>query len=52
MHKSHDELLLIGAAALTMNVGMLRHHDSFQDRRGPLNDEEMRIVRQHPQEST
>ena len=51
MHKSHDELLLIGAAALTMNVGMLRHHDSFQDRRGPLNDEEMRIVRQHPQES-
>ncbi|MEG0884556.1 MAG: HD domain-containing phosphohydrolase, partial [Janthinobacterium sp.] len=47
-----DELLLIGAAALTMNVGMLRHHDSFQDRRGPLNDEEMRIVRQHPQEST
>ena len=52
MHKAHDELLLIGAAALTMNVGMLRHHDSFQDRRGPLNDEEMRIVRQHPQEST
>ena len=52
MHKCHDELLLIGAAALTMNVGMLRHHDSFQDRRGPLNDDEMRIVRLHPQEST
>ncbi|MGK5078911.1 HD-GYP domain-containing protein [Janthinobacterium sp. HLX7-2] len=52
MHKAHDELLLIGAAALTMNVGMLHHHDSFQYRRGPLNDEEMRIVRQHPQEST
>lgn len=51
MGKPNDELLRIGAAALTMNVGMLYHHDSFQDKRGPLTDEEMRIVRLHPVES-
>lgn len=51
MHKSHDDILVITAAALTMNVGMLRHNDGFQSKHTPLTREEMEIVRRHPEES-
>ncbi|CDG82762.1 HD-GYP domain-containing protein [Janthinobacterium agaricidamnosum] len=51
MEKSQEETLVIGSAALTMNVGMLRHHDSFQLKRTPLTREEMEIVRRHPEQS-
>jgi HD-GYP domain-containing protein (c-di-GMP phosphodiesterase class II) len=43
--------LTVTAAALTMNVGMLRHHEDFQNRNTPLTREEMAIVRRHPEES-
>lgn len=51
MGKPSDEVLSLTAAALTMNVGMLRHHDSFQSKSGSLNSEEMAIVRRHPENS-
>ncbi|MET3131401.1 hypothetical protein AAKU55_001663 [Oxalobacteraceae bacterium GrIS 1.11] len=51
MGKSGEETLTITAAALTMNVGMLRHNNSFQDKRTALTREEMDIVRRHPAES-
>lgn len=51
MGKSHQETLVIVAAALTMNVGMLRQADNFQDKRTPLTREEMAIVRRHPEDS-
>lgn len=43
--------LTVAAAALTMNVGMLRHHEGFQNKNAPLSSEEMAIVRRHPEES-
>jgi HD-GYP domain-containing protein (c-di-GMP phosphodiesterase class II) len=43
--------LTVTAAALTMNVGMLRHHEGFQNKNTPLDSEEMAIVRRHPAES-
>ena len=50
MRKTDHEILVITAAALTMNVGMLRHSDSFQDKRSPLTREEMAIVHRHPED--
>lgn len=49
--KGSEEVLSLTAAALTMNVGMLRHHDGFQCKAGALNSEEMAIVRRHPEDS-
>jgi HD-GYP domain-containing protein (c-di-GMP phosphodiesterase class II) len=49
--KGPQEVLSLTAAALTMNVGMLRHHDNFQCKPGTLNSEEMAIVRRHPEDS-
>lgn len=51
MQKPQRETLAITAAALTMNVGMLRHCDSFLDKRGALTDEERDIVHRHPEDS-
>jgi len=45
------EILTVTAAALTMNVGMLRHQETFQNKCAPLSHEEMSIVRRHPEES-
>lgn len=50
MRKPHDEILLIAVAALTMNVGMLRHQNTF-NKNSSLTSEEMSIVRRHPEES-
>ena len=50
MGKSAAETLTVTAAALTMNVGMLRHAESF-NKTTPLTSEEMSIVRRHPEES-
>jgi len=49
--KAADEVVSLTAAALTMNVGMLRHHDNFQNKPGALSSEEMAIVRRHPEDS-
>lgn len=50
MHKSHEEVQVITVAALTMNVGMLRHQNTFNNS-SSLTHEEMSIVRRHPEES-
>jgi HD-GYP domain-containing protein (c-di-GMP phosphodiesterase class II) len=47
---SEQDVLTVTAAALTMNVGMLRHQETFQNK-GALSHEEMSIVRRHPEES-
>src|SRR5471032_2772974 len=49
--KSPAEMLTVTAAALTMNVGMLRQHESFQNKNTPLTREEMAIVHRHPEDS-
>ena len=51
MAKSDDELQLVAAAALTMNVGMVRQAEMFHGRDGALTGEERAIVRRHPHES-
>ena len=51
MQMSATSTLTVTAAALTMNVGMLRHHEGFQNKNTPLTSEEMAIVRRHPEES-
>ncbi|SHN39757.1 HD domain-containing protein [Duganella sacchari] len=51
MQMSAASTLTVTAAALTMNVGMLRHHEGFQNKNTPLTSEEMAIVRRHPEES-
>lgn len=51
MGKGEAETVVVTAASLTMNVGMLREHDTFQNKRMPLTREEMAIVRRHPEDS-
>jgi HD-GYP domain-containing protein (c-di-GMP phosphodiesterase class II) len=48
--KADADTLTVAAAALTMNVGMLRHHESFQNKH-TLSSEERAIVRRHPEDS-
>ncbi len=48
MGKSAPECLIVTAAALTMNVGMVRQADLFQTRDGALTSEERALVRRHP----
>ena len=49
--KTDADTLTLTAAALTMNVGMLRHQDTFQNKHTPLSSEELAIVRRHPEDS-
>lgn len=49
MKKNADEILTIVAAALTMNLGMLRQHDHFQNKPGPLTEKELEYIRNHPE---
>ncbi len=51
MGKSDAELQLVAAAALTMNVGMVRQAEVFHGRDGALTSEERAMVRRHPHES-
>ncbi len=51
MKKSAGEIQTIVAAALTMNIGMLRQHDHFQDKQAPLTDKEIEFIKKHPEES-
>lgn len=50
MGKPAGEVLTIAGAALTMNVGMLRHHERFQSM-DALSPEDRAVVRRHPAES-
>ncbi len=51
MQKPDDEVLTITAAALTMNVGMVRQTEGFQGKDCSLSNDERAIVRRHPIES-
>ena len=51
MGKPAAELHTIAAAALTMNVGMMREIESFQATSAALSDAERALVRRHPGES-
>jgi hypothetical protein len=51
MHKSEVEVLTIVAAAMTMNVGMVRLIEVFQCKDCALSSEERAAVRRHPTES-
>ncbi|HEX7636728.1 MAG TPA: HD domain-containing phosphohydrolase, partial [Noviherbaspirillum sp.] len=51
MKKTPAEIETIMAAALTMNVGMLRHQDQLEIKQEPLNEKETEVIRNHPQES-
>lgn len=51
MGKSPEEVLIITAAALTMNVGMVRQTELFQGKDGALSSEERAMVRRHPSDS-
>ncbi|MFI4941588.1 MAG: HD-GYP domain-containing protein [Burkholderiales bacterium] len=39
------------AAALTMNVGMLRYQDKIENNQGTLSETELDIIKKHPEES-
>jgi HD-GYP domain-containing protein (c-di-GMP phosphodiesterase class II) len=51
MRKPPEEITAVMAAALTMNLGMIRMHDQLQNKTEPLNEKEQEIVRKHPEES-
>lgn len=51
MDKSPSEVLVVTAAALTMNVGMVRQTEMFLSREGALTAEERALVRRHPSDS-
>lgn len=51
MNKPPAEVVVVTAAALTMNVGMVRQTDLFQAREGALSAEERALVRRHPADS-
>ena len=51
MGKSQAEVLVMTAAALTMNVGMVREAELFQGKDGALSSAERAAVRRHPEES-
>jgi HD-GYP domain-containing protein (c-di-GMP phosphodiesterase class II) len=49
--KPASEVVTAAAAALTMNVGMMRQIESFQHRTAALSEQERAIVRRHPGDS-
>lgn len=51
LKKSSDEVQAIAAAALTMNVGMLRDQEQFQLKPGELSPDELAIIHNHPKRS-
>lgn len=51
VRKPPEEVTLITATALTMNVAMLRLQEKLQHSAAPLSAEESRMIQEHPQES-
>jgi HD-GYP domain-containing protein (c-di-GMP phosphodiesterase class II) len=49
--KSPEDIQSIMAAALTMNIGMLRQQDQLQNKQDPLTEKEIEFIRHHPNES-
>lgn len=50
LQKGPSEILSIIAAALTMNVGMLRHQEQLQSRLSAISEPELALIHGHPQE--
>jgi HD-GYP domain-containing protein (c-di-GMP phosphodiesterase class II) len=51
LEKGPNESLTIMAAALTMNIGMLRSQEQLQCRLNAISDQEVMLIHSHPQES-
>lgn len=51
MNQTPEDTRAIMAAALTMNIGMLRQQDQLQGKQEPLTEKEAEIIRNHPNES-
>ena len=51
MKKPEDEIVLLCAAALTMNLSMVRLHDKLQEKTEPLNAGERQFIERHPENS-
>lgn len=51
MKKTPEEIEAVMAAALTMNIGMLRQQDHLENKQEPLTEKENEIIRNHPRES-
>lgn len=51
LKKEEGEMLSLAAAALTMNIGMLRQHGQLHNKQHALSDEDKQIIRNHPLES-
>jgi HD-GYP domain-containing protein (c-di-GMP phosphodiesterase class II) len=51
MGKTEPEVLTLAAAALTMNIGMMRQIESFHSKSSALSGDERAIVQRHPTES-
>jgi HD-GYP domain-containing protein (c-di-GMP phosphodiesterase class II) len=51
MKKGPEETLIITAAALTMNLGMIGHQERMQSTREVLSEDDLAIIHHHPQES-
>ena len=51
MDRTPPEVMIVTAAALTMNVAMVRQAELFQGRDGALSSEERAIVLRHPSDS-
>jgi HD-GYP domain-containing protein (c-di-GMP phosphodiesterase class II) len=48
LHKPEPEVIIIAAAALTMNVGMMGQIEEFQNKTAALNPDERTLVMLHP----
>lgn len=51
MQKGVDELKALAAAALTMNVSILRQQDAFQTKTDALGEREHEVIKGHPEAS-
>lgn len=51
LKRPEEEIASLTAAALTMNLGMLRRHNAFQAKSSPLTEAEQEVIRRHPEES-
>ncbi|MEC5215630.1 HD-GYP domain-containing protein (c-di-GMP phosphodiesterase class II) [Actimicrobium sp. GrIS 1.19] len=51
MGKSKEETTVIAAAALTMNLGMLREQEQFQARQEPLAEPDRQAIHAHPEQT-
>lgn len=47
MNKSAEEIQIIMAASLTMNIGMLRQHDQLEMKQDPLSEKDSALIKGH-----